>query len=351
MQQVERIVTDLPRLNDPKDFLGSIQEKAKLLQDGYQVGFESAPRGLKADGLLFAGMGFSGMGANLVKDAATRAMDVPFTIVKHYQFPHHVKRGWQCLALSYSGDTEETLSVAKTALERGVPVTGFSVGGQLKELLGKVVAQPAGYQPRAAFGHAWFSLLGFLEGSGLVREEIPVAEAVAAVHGVDRSCGPEVPEAENEAKQLARSIWRKIPKVYATPSFYGVGLHFKGMLNENAKKIADVDLVPESNHNDLTAWGSDPENRRHFACLALSHANQNPQLRKRLSYMEERYRSWGVSWTNLTSAPIDSFREHVIEQARMIQFLDYTSVYVAALKGEDPSEIREIKALKAHLKS
>jgi hypothetical protein len=40
-----------------------------------------------------------------------------------------------------------------------------------------------------------------------------------------------------------------------------------------------------------------------------------------------------------------------VQQARMIQFLDYTSVYVAALKGEDPAEIREIKALKAHLRA
>jgi glucose/mannose-6-phosphate isomerase len=278
MALVERVVTDLPRLNDPSDFLGAIQGKAKLLQEGYRVGHDSAPRGLKADGLLFAGMGFSGMCANLVKDAATRAMDIPFTIVKHYQIPHHVKRGWHTLAISYSGDTEETLAVAQASLERGVPVTAFSVGGALKDLLGRTVEQPAGFQPRAAFGHAWFSLLGFLHGSGLIREEVPVAEAVAAVRAVDKACGPEVPEAQNEAKRLARAIWRFIPKIYATPSFYGVGLHFKGMLNENAKKIADVDLVPESNHNDLTAWAGDVELRRHFACIALSHANQNPQL-------------------------------------------------------------------------
>jgi glucose/mannose-6-phosphate isomerase len=174
---------------------------------------------------------------------------------------------------------------------------------------------------------------------------------VRAVQEVDAACGPGVPSGHNEAKDLARTIWRPIPQIYATPAYYGVGLHFRGMLNENAKKIADVDLVPESNHNDLTGWGGDTENRRHFTVLCLSHSNQNPQLRKRLDYMEERYRSWGVPWTNLTSDPITNFRDHVVQQARMIQFLDYTSVYVAALKGEDPAEIREIKALKAHLKA
>lgn len=345
-----RPVKDLPHLRDPSGFLDTIQRKADLVQSGFKAGIDAALP-LEADGLLFTGMGFSGMCANLVKDACTRVLDIPFTIVKHYQFPRHVRPGWQTLAISYSGETEETLAVARTSRERGVPMTAFTTGGTLASLVDRVVPQPAGYQPRAAFAHTWFSMLGFLEGSGILQEKVPTAEAIAAVQEVDRACGPEVPEAENDAKKLAKLLWHKVPKIYATPSFYGVGLHFRGMLNENAKKIADVDLVPESNHNDLTGWGGDVENRRHFTVLALWHASQNPQLRKRLSYMEERYRGWGVPWTNLTSEPVDSFRDHVVEQARMVQFLDYTSVYVAALKGEDPAEIREIKALKAHLKS
>ncbi|MFO1533629.1 MAG: SIS domain-containing protein [Thermoplasmatota archaeon] len=341
---------DTPSLHDPQHFMDSIQSKARFLQDGYLVGTIAAPRRLKAKGLLLSGMGFSGMVANVVKDAATRAMEIPLTIVKHYQFPNHVQKGWHTLAITYSGDTEETLAVVRTSLERGVGVTGFSTGGKLAGMVDRIVAQPPGYQPRAAFGYTWFSLLGYLEASGVLDAKVPVAEAVAAVRGVDEACGPKVPEASNPAKQLARALWHPIPQVYATPAFYGVGLHFRGMLNENAKKIAKVDLVPESNHNDLTGWGGDKENRKHFAVVALRHGGQNPELQKRLAFMEERYRKWGVAWHNRVSAPIESFESHVVEQARAIQFFDYTSVYVAALRGEDPAEIREIKALKRLLR-
>lgn len=341
---------DLPALRDPENFLSAIQAKSRLVQEGYHAGAAQADPGLRPTGLLFAGMGFSGMCANLLKDAATRAVDIPFSIVKHYQFPHHVKPGWHTLAVSYSGETEETLEVARTALERNVGITAFSTGGTLASMVKRNVVQPKGYQPRAAFGHTWFSILGFLEQSGVIQDRIDVKAVVRAIKQVDAACGPDVPAEKNEAKQLARTLWRKIPQIYATPAFYGVGLHFRGMLNENAKKIADVDLVPESNHNDLTGWGGDTDNRRHFTVLALSHGGQNPQLRKRLTYMEERYRSWGVPWTNLTARAVDTYAEHVVEQARMLQFLDYTSVYVAALKGEDPAEIREIKALKEHLR-
>jgi glucose/mannose-6-phosphate isomerase len=342
---------DLPRLRDPGNFLGAIQSKADLMEEGYRAGRAGAKETLSPDGLLFSGMGFSGFSANLVKDACTRALDIPFTIVKHYQFPHHVKAGWHTLALSYSGATEETLAVARTSQERGVPVTAFTTGGALAKMADRVVWQVPGYQPRAAFAHAWFSLLGFLEGSAVLHDAVPLRQAAKAVRAVDETCGPAVPAAKNPAKKLAKALATKIPQIYATPAFYGVGLHFRGSLNENAKKIADVDLVPESNHNDLTGWGGDVANRRHFTVLALSHAGQNPELRKRLAFMQRRYRAWGVPWTNRTSDSIESFGDHVVEQARAVQFLDYTSVYVAALKGEDPSEIKEIKRLKSYLRS
>lgn len=335
---------------DPTGFMPAIQRKAQLVRDGYTAGLKGAPKALKADGLLFSGMGFSGFCADLVRDAATRALDIPFTIVKHYQFPHHIKAGWHCLAVSYSGETEETLAITREALARGVEVSAFSTGGTVSTLAKRNIPQPKGYQPRAAFAHAWFSVLGFLEGSGILGESIPVDEAVAAVREVDAACGPTVPEAENEAMQLARKLVDHLPQIYATPSFYGVGEHFRGSLNENAKKIADVDLVPESNHNDLSGWGGDVKHRGLFAVLCLSHANQRPQMRARLDFMEQRYRSWGVPWHNKTFRPIEGFREHVVEQARAIQFLDYTSVYIAALRGLDPADIKDIKALKEFLR-
>lgn len=335
---------------DPTGFLGAIQHKAELVRQGYQAGLDNAPRSLKADGLLFSGMGFSGFCADLVRDAATRALDIPFTVVKHYQYPHHAKPGWHCLAVSYSGETEETLTITREALRRGLDVTAFSTGGTLSRIAGRNIPQPSGFQPRAAFAHTWFSVLGFLEGSGILPEPIPVDEAVEAVQEVDRACGPEVPEEENEAMQLARKLVDSLPQIYATPAFWGVGEHFRGSLNENAKKIADVDLVPECNHNDLSGWGGDVRHRGLFSVVCLSHTNQNPEMRKRLTFMEQRYREWGVPWHNKTFRGIVGFQDHVVEQARAIQFLDYTSVYIAALRGQDPADIKDIKALKAFLR-
>lgn len=341
-------MADVSLAADSEDFLRFIRQKASLIRDGYSVGREHAEP-LDPDGLLFAGMGGSGATANLIRDACTRAMDLPFSIVQHYQIPHHVQAGWRTIALSYSGNTEETLQVARDSRARAVPVTAFTTGGALRAAADTIVPQPAGFQPRVALAHPWFSVLGYLEGSGILKESVPVEEAADAVEEMNDACAPEVPEAENEAKQAARRLVTKIPQLYATPAFYGAAAYFRAMLNENAKKIAGLELIPECNHNDLMGWGSDP-NREHFTVMVLSHGEQNPEIQKRIAFMAEQYQAWGIDWHHHTFAPIHSFAEHVVEQARAVQFSDYVSFYVAMMRGVDPAQIQAITALKSALR-
>jgi len=324
-----------------------LQETARQLAAAHAAGEQAAHRLQRPAGLVFAGMGGSGIGANFVKDACTRAMDLPFTIVKHYQLPHHATPDWHVVAVSYSGETEETLAVTRQAKAKAIPVTAFTTGGTLATLADEVVSLPPGFQPRHAVGASWFSMLGWLEGSGLLNEEVPVQAAVQAVEEVDRQCAG----ADNAARRLATMLVDKIPQIYATPAMYGVGRFFRAMLNENAKKIASVEMVPECNHNDFTGWGGDPDARRHFAVVMLSHAEQNPEIMKRIAFMRQRYESWGVPWHHQQARPIHSFAEHVVEQARMFHFLDYVSFYVAEMRGVDPGEIKEILALKEYLRS
>ncbi len=334
---------------DRSHFLAAIAEKAQLLRQGYAAGTAAATP-TKPAGLCFAGMGFSGISANLIQDATASVLEIPITIVKHYTLPRHVDQTWQMLAVSYSGETEETLELARQAKSRGIPITSFATGGSITNLAKINATQPKGYQPRAALGYAWFSILGYLHASQILTEEIPVEHAAAAVEKINDECGPRIPEPKNPAKQLARAIADRVVQIYATPAFYGVGLEFCGMLNENAKKIADVDLVPESNHNDLTGWGDDPL-RQHFAVVELSHRAEHPQILDRLNHMRTRYREWDVPWHTRQAAEIHSFADNIVEQARTIQFLDYVSFYAAMLRGQDPSEIREIMALKDFLRS
>lgn len=329
-------------------YLSVIAQKPSQIQDGYLAGTKQARIHEETTGLLFAGMGGSGATAHLIRDSCTRALQIPFTIVQHYQMPNHVRDGWHTLALSYSGDTEETLSVAEESKNRGVPVTAFTVGGKLADIADEIVWQKDGYQPRMATAHAWFSALGYLEGSKILKDHVPVKEAASAAAEITETCGPNIPESKNEAKQLARILVDKIPQIYATPAFQGSANYLRCMINENAKKIAGVELIPECNHNDLNGWAQD-ELRSEFACLALSHANQNPGIKKRLAFMEKWYKEHGILWHHHQFEHVETFQEHVVAQVKAIQFADYVSIYMAQLRGVDPMDIRVIRELKEEL--
>lgn len=331
-------------------FLQGIAAKAQLIRAGHQAGLAQARPDLRPSGLLFAGMGGSGAAALLVRDAASRVLEQPYTITQHHGVPHHVKGDWHVLAVSYSGETEETIAAVREAGRRGCDVTAFSTGGTLAALADRHVTQPTGYMPRVALAHAWFSVLGFLEGSGMLSEPVPLKEAIAAVREVDLACGPEVPEAQNEAKRLARRLHERIPQIYATPAFAGIGTFFAALLNENAKKIADVDEIPEMNHNAFTGWSGDA-NRKHFTVLVLSGKGQDPELARRIDFMRERYTKWGVPWDHREFAPTGTFASHVVEQARALQLLDYASYYTALLRGVDPAEIQAVSDLKDFLRT
>lgn len=330
-------------------FLQGIAAKAQLMRAGHLAGLAQARPDLRPRGLLFAGMGGSGAAAMLVRDAAGCVLETPYTITQHHGVPHHVKGDWHVLAVSYSGETEETLAAVREASRRGCGVTAFSTGGTLATLADRHVTQPTGYMPRVALAHAWFSVLGFLEGSGMLAQRVPVKQAIAAVRAVDLACGPDVPEAQNEAKQLARRLHERIPQIYATPAFAGIGTFFASLLNENAKKIADVDEIPECNHNAFTGWSGDA-NRKHFTVLVLSGKAQEPELARRIAFMRERYVKWGVPWDHREFAATGTFAEHVVEQARALQMLDYASYYTALLRDVDPAEIQAVTDLKDYLR-
>lgn len=349
-------VPQLPSLRAPRTsdmtapgFLQQIQEKYRLLGNGYRAGTAHAVPGLQASGLLFAGMGGSGAASLLVRDAAGSILERPFTLTHHHAVPHHVKKDWHALAISYSGETEETLDATREVVRRGCRVTAFSTGGTLARLAERCVEQPTGYPPRVALAHVWFSVLGFLEGSGLLSQPVPLGAAQDAVRAIDASCGPTVPEERNEAKQIARSLHERIPQIFTTPSFTGVGTFFASLLNENAKKIADIDEIPECNHNALTGWSGDP-NRGHFTVLVLSNRGERPEMARRIAFMQQRYTEWGVPWRQRDFAPTETFAAHVVEQARALQLLDYVSYYTATLRSVDPAEIEAVAGLKAYLR-
>lgn len=339
---------DRPGSTAQQAFLAGIQNKADLLEAGYGSGLAAPAPTEPPEALLLTGMGGSGAVGRLLQDAGKHRLRTPMHLVRDHDLPTFVQAGTHVLGFSHSGDTEETLSVVAEAQKRGCPVTVFTTGGRLGQMVDDPILQPGGMAPRVALAHVWGSALGFLVRAGVLTEDPGIRRAAAAVRAVDASCDPQVPETENPAKLLARGIEHRVPQIYTTPSFEAVGDFFAALLNENAKRIAHVATVPECNHNALTGWSGDAMRRR-YAAVVLQKQDESTSIARRLEYMAKRHEAWDVPWYVYPSGPIRSLGDHVVEQAAGLQFLDYVSFYAAMLQDVDPAEIKEVQGLKAHL--
>ena len=171
-------------MSTPTDSLGFLDAVAGLpeqLRDarslaGAQVG-EAIARGAlppvgDIDNIVVLGMGGSGIAGDVLASVANSALPVPVTVLKQYRVPNFVGPRTLAFAVSYSGGTEETVSMAEGVVERGARLVVVTLGGALGALAqrsGAVhISCPEGFLPRAALGALIAPLFATLEGIGML---------------------------------------------------------------------------------------------------------------------------------------------------------------------------------------
>ena len=87
----------------------------------------------KPTNLVVCGMGGSALPANFLKFYLREHNNkLPVYISRNYHLPFETDENSLVFISSYSGNTEETVSCFKEALEKKLPIVAFSEGGQRK---------------------------------------------------------------------------------------------------------------------------------------------------------------------------------------------------------------------------
>ena len=163
-------------------------------------------------------MGGSAIGGDLVRGIWSDRLTVPLEVVRSEELPAWVGPDSLVVASSKSGGTEETISALSVALERRCPVVVLTSGGPLKavaERAGLPLATfPAHGSPRSSLGYSIGLLAGILERVGvLALDEAEVRAGTAAAREMAARCAPQVPTADNPAKQLAWALVDRYPVI------------------------------------------------------------------------------------------------------------------------------------------
>ena len=154
----------------------------------------------------------------------------------------------------------------------------------------------------------------------------------------------DVPQASNQAKQLASQIVGKTPILYAGPQMFPAAYRWKIDFNENAKNTAWCNVVPEFDHNELIGWSSHPI-QKPFAVVDLVSSYEHPRVLKRFEVSDKI-----LSGMRPKAITINAKGDNVLEHLLYLVLLgDFTSTYLGILNGVDPTPVVLVEKFKKEL--
>lgn len=304
----------------------------------------------RIDAVVVAGMGGSALAALVVKAWLKAELRIPFEVVRSYDLPGYVNEHTLVIASSYSGNTEETLSALEQATACRAQVAIIAAGGKLIEAAeARDIAHvnvPEHLQPRMAVLYNLRDVIAILANFGLVDASKldDISSTAKWLHEQSAQWGPDVPEPENYAKQLAQKAVGKTPVFYGGALTAPVAYKWKISWNENAKNVAFWNEYPEFNHNEFLGWTSHPVEKP-FAVFDIVSNLEHPQILKRFEVSDRLLSGMRPKSTVITLAG-----ETAIQQLLWGSILaDFASIYVAILNGVDPTPVELIERFKKEL--
>lgn len=316
-----------------QDFSKHLSEALKI---GLKTNFKKAEHPIS--NVLICGLGGSGIGGTIISQLVRQECLVPVVVNKDYAIPSFVNQNTLVICCSYSGNTEETLSMFKHAKDKEAEICVITSGGKFAEIATEeglnILQIPGGFPPRAAFGLSFPQLFFVFEKYGLIK-----SGSVEFINHAIELLNKEEGEIQKKAKKVSKTLHEKIPIIYSEASLEGVGVRFRQQVNENAKMLCWHHVLPEMNHNELVGWRS--KNKELAVVIFRSEADYY-RNEKRIEYSKKIIDQYADSITEIYAKG-----ESKIEQAiYLIHLSDWVSYFLGELKGVDTVEVDVITGLK-----
>jgi len=297
------------------------------------------PKGIsvsgKVDKIFVCGMGGSAVGGDLLKIYMQNSK-IPVFVVRDYKVPNFVDENSLVFAVSYSGNTEETISAYQDAVKKKAKIVAVTTGGQLGSMAKKVIKIPSGMQPRAALGYTFFPVLGVLVNSGIVDVKGREIEEMLDILS-------KTEEFKTVGERIAKKIGKRTPIIYASEMLGAVAYRWKTQFNENGKVAAFYHVFSEMNHNEIAGYQN--INKNDYIAIFIRDKFDNERIKKRMDVTKE------IISTRVDVEEVFTRGEFLLSRIFSgIYYGDFASYYLALANRIDPTPVTVIENLKKKLK-
>lgn len=292
------------------------------------------------DNVIIGGLGGSGIGGRIARTLFMEKFKIPVEVYNEYFLPGYANNRTLVVLSSYSGQTEETLSMLSLAKERGCKIIVIASGGKLLDFsktnnLPYYVVE-SGYQPRMALGYSLTTLLLILAeiSKSNIQSDLEVAIDILKKNQT-------IKDEAKIAFNLFRSTANQKFVVVADVFYEAVGIRFCQQIQENAKGESFVNVLPEANHNVIESYYEHRDTNFIFL-----DSGKNSRTTARFNFVLNQLKEHQNTIYQLKTGGFG-----VPQVFSTIHQLDWLSVWISNEKGVNNMEVGIITKLKLFLDS
>jgi len=286
---------------------------------------------------VVTGMGGSAICGDILK-LYLRDLDIPISVNRNYDLPKEAGRDTLLFVVSYSGNTEETISCYRQGVRKSCHIVSISSGGKIEELsaLNRTahIKIPGNFHPRCALGYTFFPLLRVLENSRIISSK------ERDVAGLIKNLGKKV--FELAGLDLAKKLEGKMPIIYSSGFFAPVAYRWKTQFNEHSKVMSAFHVFSELTHNEILGYHN-LEGKFHVVILSTDMDHR--RITKRISITKKLLTKRGVDVSEI-GIKGDSLLSKIFSA---IYIGDWASFYLALKYKTDPADDADIGILKKEM--
>jgi glucose/mannose-6-phosphate isomerase len=302
---------------------------------------------------LIAGMGASAIGADLLAAYVASSAPVPVSVHRDYGLPEWARgEGVLVIAVSHSGNTEETLDAFESARQNGCRILVITTGGELAKR-----AKENGLPlwtfthtgpPSAAVGYFFGMLLALVSRLGLVASQTEsVAGAVEAMKQSQEHLRADIPIVNNPAKREAGQLMGRWVTVVGAGLLAPMARRIKMQINLLAHAGANVEILPEANHAAVAGLALPEEVRMpHTITLFLRAPSDHARNRLRTELTQRDFMVEGLN-TDFINARGETPLAHLWT---LVLFGDYLAYYLAMCYEVNPGSMDALENFKSNMK-
>jgi glucose/mannose-6-phosphate isomerase len=338
---------------DAQDMLGFICNFPDQIQEAMDIADSVNIQNFKPKQIVIAGVGGSAIGGDILASWLFKRIKIPIFVNRAYKLPEYAGKDTLLFNVSYSGNTEETVSLFKEGVVKNCKIVAITSGGEL-EKLGEsedilLIKAPKGKPPRAAVAYLLMPIVVVLRKLGIYDPQNEIAVATHNLKELRDELIPENPTENNQAKQIALKLLGETPIIYGEGIFNAIARRWQTQLNENSKIMAWHSTFPEMNHNEIEAWAKDDNSKMFTAILLRDDFRSESQLQKRVKLTKTSILEKHSKKVIEIVAIGGEERDYLARMLYSMYLGDFVSIYLAILRDINPSPVSAIEEFKRDL--